>query len=424
MKHLLLTTTTDIEGEAGMPVAVCMHVLRDACHDVRAIRAGTALVQNGFDVSVIDIQHDDARPAEEEVQGMHMKHLCIPDWYTSRRSQLWFFIRAVQVFILSIIRLIQSRADIYHASELTALPACAIVAALRQKPLIYESYELPLPRPETSVGFWRKAAPLLRYFLAFVLPRCASVIATSPLHAQELQHSFHLNEVCLLRNIPPYKGVSKSDRLRQRLGLGPDVRIALYQGYIQLDRGLDKLVHAATFLEQNVVIVLMGDGPQELLAELESLIVSENVSERIKIIPPVPYEELLEWTASADIGLNVLPRDYSLSIQKCLPNKVFEYLMAGLPVLSSQLEAVVEILQSYDVGRIVVSTEPRDIGAAINAMLADQVALAHMSSNALQAVKHDLCWEQERNQLIRLYERILYRSSRRGRNSYEITAQH
>jgi glycosyltransferase involved in cell wall biosynthesis len=393
---------------AKKPIKVCMHVLRDACNDVRAIRAGTTLIQEGFDVSIIDVQHDRSRPSKEDVQGMHMNHLLIPGWYTSRRSQLWFFIIALRTFILSIVRLVQSRADIYHASELTALPACGIVAALRHKPLVYEAYELPIPYPETSVAFWRKSAKFLNHFLAFVLPCCAGVIATSPFHAWEMQKHFHLKEICLLRNIPPYKVVQKSERLRRQLGLNPDIHIALYQGNIQSDRGLDKLVRAAKFLEQNNVIVMMGKGPKEMLSELESLIVNEEVTDRIKILPPVPYEELLAWTASADIGLTVLPPDYSLRIQLCLPNKLFEYLMAGVPVLATQLDAVQEIIQTYDVGRIVPSAEPKDIGAAINAMLADREALARMSRNALEAAERDLRWEKESNELISLYQKILY----------------
>ena len=383
-----------------------MHVLRDACNDVRAIRAGTTLIQEGFDVSMIDVQHDRSRPSKEDVQGMHMTHLLIPGWYASRHSELWFFMIALQTFILSIVRLMQSRADIYHATELTALPACCIVAALRRKPLVYEAYELPIPRPETSVAFWRWSAKLLLRFQALVLPRCAGVIATTPFYAQEMQEYFHLKKVSLLRNIPPYKVVKKNDRLRQYLGLSPDTRIALYQGRLQADRGLDKLVHAAPILEKDSIIVLMGEGDRPTTKLLEELIASEGVADRVKIIPSVPYEELLSWTASADIGLVLYTPDYSLAVKLMLPNKLFEYVMAGLPVLATQLDAVEEIIQTYDVGRIVPSAESKDIGAAINAMLADREALTRMSRNALEAAERDLCWEKESKQLICLYQEI------------------
>jgi glycosyltransferase involved in cell wall biosynthesis len=151
----------------------------------------------------------------------------------------------------------------------------------------------------------------------------------------------------------------------------------------------------------------MGYGVGATPAELEALIVSEGVADRVRILPPVPYTELLDWTASADIGLLVYSPDYSLNVQMCLPNKLFEYLMAGLPVLASPLDAVTEVIRTYDVGQIVHSLTQQDIGAAINSMLADRLALARMRCNALNAAKQDLCWEKESQQLIRLYHDIL-----------------
>jgi glycosyltransferase involved in cell wall biosynthesis len=195
--------------------------------------------------------------------------------------------------------------------------------------------------------------------------------------------------------------------LRGYLGLKPGVRIALYQGYLQHNRGLDGLVRAAPFLEPNTVIVMMGQDTEGMQAELEALIAREGVADRVKILPPVPYAELLDWTASADIGLTIFPPDYSLSIRFTLPNKLFEYLMAGRPVLSSQLDAIAEVIKTYDVGQIVPSLSPSDIGTAINAMLADAAALARMHSNALEVARRELHWENESQKLIQLYQAVL-----------------
>jgi glycosyltransferase involved in cell wall biosynthesis len=171
------------------------------------------------------------------------------------------------------------------------------------------------------------------------------------------------------------------------------------------------LIHAAVFLEQDILIVLMGLGPKKTLSQLEALIVSEGVADRVKILPSVPYEELLNWTASADIGLNILPPDYSASIRMCLPNKLFEYLMAGIPVLTSELGAVVEVIKTYDVGQIVSSLDPEDVGVAITTMLEDRVALARMRQHALDAAQSEFCWEKEKQRLVRLYQDILVKQN-------------
>jgi glycosyltransferase involved in cell wall biosynthesis len=390
---------------AQSAVKVCMHVLRRAHTDYRAMRTATALVTEGFEVFMIDVEAERTVSAEEAIDGVCMKHIIMPSWFTSRRFEPWFFVTAVRTFILSLLWLIRIPADIYHADEVTALPACYIAARLRRKPLIFEAYDL-LPA-ETNIAFWRRLDRLVTRFLAWVVPRCAGVITVSLPIAQEMQQRYHGPEVTVIRSVPTYRAVTKSDRLRQQLGLSPNIRLALYQGGLQPNRGLDRLIRAAPFLASDIVIVLMGKDMGKTQAQLETLIASEGVTDRVKIVPPVPYAELLDWTASADIGLNILPPDYSLSIKWCLPNKLFEYLMAGLPVLTSELDAVVEVIRTYDVGQIVSSLAPADVGAAINTMLADRVALARMRRNALEAAQQDLCWEKESRRLIHLYHDIL-----------------
>ena len=199
---------------------------------------------------------------------------------------------------------------------------------------------------------------LLVVLLAHIVPRCVGVITVSPPIVEELCQRYGIKDVALIRNVPEYKDVQKSDRLREYLGLGPEVRIALYQGYLQPNRGLDRLIRAATFLDPDIMIVMMGKNRKTTQAQLEALIASEGVENCVKIIPPVVYAELLDWTSSADIGLNVASPDYSLNVRYFLPNKLFEYLMAGLPVLSLSLEAMVEVINSYEVGQILPSLEP------------------------------------------------------------------
>jgi glycosyltransferase involved in cell wall biosynthesis len=391
------------------PVKVCMHIVRTARIDVRAMRTAITLVEAGFAISILDIEYERIQPAKENCGGLYMEHILVPGWLTSRSFEPWFFFNAVKIFLLSIPRLLQTRADIYHASEVTALPACYIAAKLRRKPLIYEAYELPLfDIPLSEMGLLRRCFhKLIGMLLAKILPACAGVVTVSPPIAEEIRKRYRLSKVSLVRNILPYRIVRKSDKLRLHLDLPPSVRIVLYQGNIQPGRGLECLVHAAAFLKQDAMIVMMGQCIGTTQSALESLIQQQAVADRVKILPPVAYEELLDWTASADLGLTLYPLGYTLNVNMVLPNKLFEYLMAGLPVLSSPLEPIAEIITSYDVGQVVPSLAPADVAAAINAMLADHHALARMRRNALEAARNELCWERESQQLIKLYKDIL-----------------
>lgn len=393
---------------------VCMHVLRDTANDVRLRRSATALAEAGWQVTVVDVVEKARSMLHPKTSTSHtmsytLQHIIANSDFQNKRFAGRNSLQILPMFICSLIRLLKQRADIYHACEWTALPACSIAAFIRRKPLIFEAYELPL---QDQILLTRQIGRRLLYawmhlWLRYVLPRCAAVITVSPLLVQEMQHTYRLPQVVLIRNIPTYQAITKTHRIREYLHLSEQTRIALYQGNLQLDRGLDRLVLAATYLEPECVLVMMGPNIGTTQVELEQLIAHQQISDHVKIIPAVPYEVLPIWTASADIGLTIIPLDYTKNMRMCLPNKLFEYIQAGLPILSSLLPAVQEILETYNVGKVVPSMEPADIGAAINMLLHDPVELKRMHDNALQAACQDLCWHKESRQLIQLYQQVL-----------------
>ncbi len=379
-----------------------MLLLGPARTDARPMRSASALARTGLDVTIVDIEHDEDRPRREELDGAHLKHLHMRSWFTSTRFKPFFLVKALGMLVMSTGALLRTPADVYHAHDYIALLPVAIVARLRRKPFIFDAHEMPLV--DQAVTRWPRLVAICASLLRRIVSRCAGVIVVSPPIGDEIQRRFGGPPPTLVRNTPAYQPPTGSNRLRERLGLDRSTRIALYQGYLQPDRSLDILVRAARFLATGHVIVLMGRGTAQ--AELEALATREGVTDRLFLLPHVPYQELLSWTSSADLGLCIFRPDYSLSIRWCLPNKLFEYLMAGVPVLSSNLDAAADLLTHYDVGQIVSSLEPEPIGREISRMLADHDALAGMRMRAIAAAR-ELCWERERDHLIGLYEQIL-----------------
>lgn len=398
------------------PARVGMHVRGVVRHDGRVMREATALRAAGYAVTILDFEDDPARPGEEDIDGVHVKHVMKQGWLLPVQGGHRRFFRSLQKFVYTTLQLIRMRSDLYHAHEDNALLACYIAAKWHRKPLIFDAHEFPLAAFEKTR---RRALHLLvtRLFTR-MMRSCAGIITVSSPIAQEICNLYHVPRVSLIRNIPVYSAPPKSDRLRQFLSLGADVRIALYQGNLQEDRGLETLIRAAAFFGEHIKLVFMGKGIGATQGQLETLIEGEGVGERVKILPPVPYAELLEWTASADVGLITYAPERSLNVRMCLPNKLFEYLMAALPVLASPLDAVAELIRSHDVGRVLSSLAPEDVGSAISAMVDDRAALARLSCNARNAVQHELCWEQESQELLRLYDDVV------GiRNEFPIPAQ-
>ncbi len=379
-----------------------MHVRGIVRTDERVLREATALLNAGFSVTIVDVENDQCLPAVENIKGIHVRHIIKPHWLQPTHGLQRIF-QLAEKFVFTMLETLRVSADVYHAHDINALPACYIASVIRCSALVFDAHELPLSGMN-NISAWLYS--LLKMLIRIMLIRCAAVITVSTPIAQEICSRYHVSKVWLVRNMLAYQEAPQSDRLRQHLNLGPEIRIALYQGNLQADRGLDNLVRSAKFLKQDNVIVMMGKAIGETQSELEALIADEKVTDHIKILPPVPYAELLDWTSSANIGLIIYPPHYSLNVQMCLPNKLFEYLMAGLPVLATPLDAVSLLLETYDVGRTVPSLKPMDVAAAINAMLESDADLGHMRQNALSAVQKDLCWEQERQELIHLYQKI------------------
>lgn len=391
--------------EGTTPRRVCMHVLGTARIDARVMREATALTAAGYQVTIVDIEASNNRPREETIAGVRLKHIVMRRRYTPVRFKPWFLVKLARMIAQGTWVVSRTPADAYHAHDENALSACYFAARLRHVPLVFDAHEVPLVAPR--VTRWKRLHALARHRVRRLVRHCAAIITVSPPIVDELRQRYGGVRATLVRNVPAYQPPKRSNRLREYLGLGPDVRIALYQGNLQADRQLDALVHAAKYLAPDAIMVMLGDGPCR--SQLEQLVESEGVQARVRIVPAVPYRDLLDWTASADLGLILFPRGHSPSVRLCLPNKLFEYLMAGLPVLTSRLDAVQQVVAHYGVGAVVETLEPKSVARAINTLLADDAARALMRQHALDAARDALNWECEQRTLLALYARVLGR---------------
>jgi glycosyltransferase involved in cell wall biosynthesis len=203
-------------------------------------------------------------------------------------------------------------------------------------------------------------------------------------------------------NCQTYVESQKTNVLRQELNIAAEDRIAIYPGFFAPARGLEQLIASAPYLDR-VVVVLMGrDG---LDGKLQHLVQEFGVEDRVRFREPVPPDLVPEYVASADIG--VMPTQSTKpSYFYGSGNKLFHYVMAGIPAAVSDQPEKRRIVETYDVGAVFDETDPRNIAETINRLLNDRQRYQQICHNARETAPKELNWEVEERKLIRLYRSL------------------
>jgi glycosyltransferase involved in cell wall biosynthesis len=290
----------------------------------------------------------------------------------------------------------QSPGDIYHAHDLNTLPVAWWAQRRLGGKLVYDSHEL-YTETSTLGHFERKLATAVeRVFIG----ACDIVITVNESIAEELVNRYRIRPPTVIMNCPDMKLASEDSALiRQKLGIASDEPVILYQGGFSPNRGLENLLLALHYVPRGA-LVFMGWGRLE--EQLRSQASQEGWSnQRVFFLPPVPQEELLSWSASADVG--VIPyRAVGLNNYYSLPNKFFEYIAAGLPVAASAFPELTRVIEGHGIGVTFDPEDPKSIAHAIRSILEDDKARERMRGNARKAAML-YNWQREEKKLIEIY---------------------
>jgi glycosyltransferase involved in cell wall biosynthesis len=327
------------------------------------------------------------------------------------RALRWAALRVPNTGVVAAWRPMISRAlslhpDILHANDLNTLPAGAVVARRCGSGLVYDSHELWLHR---NIGSRSRFVDRLAWgrFERSLIGRCDAVISVAAGICEWLARKYGVQRPHLVRNAQPYEALPKRGReIADRIGLTDDAPICLYAGVITSNRGLESLIEAAVHMP-GVHIVIMGYATNpEYEAGLRSQARANGTLDRVvHFLPAVPREDLLVWTASAD--LSVVPtQGVCMSYRFEASNKIFQSLMAGVPLAMSDHEEKRMLVEEWGVGVLFDERDPKAIADSVLRCLADREGMARMREKCLLAAR-TLNWEHEEATLLSIYRGLL-----------------
>jgi glycosyltransferase involved in cell wall biosynthesis len=189
--------------------------------------------------------------------------------------------------------------------------------------------------------------------------------------------------------------------LRSELSISHDCQLILYIGAITFNRGLEQLIQSLEYLPSNYHLVYMGYGNEQFKQRLLDIVEKINVSDRFSFFGPVPSEQIIHYASDADLGVAPIA-NACLSYYYCSPNKLFEYMNAGLPVVASNFPELEKVVIGHGIGVTFDPANPLDIARSIRQVLDDPTSREKMAKNAIEASKL-YNWENESEKLLRIY---------------------
>lgn len=279
-------------------------------------------------------------------------------------------------------------ADVYWTNDFDVLAAGVLCAGF-SRILIHDSHEL---FPDTFVGYRVYPAPVLawiRLLESLLIKRADRIITVNPFLAQIMSARYHVQMPTVILNVP--SAIVEDDPPERA------TKVVLYQGIYHYHRGLENLIRACEFLHENVKLVLRGYGPNE--DDLRRIAANYPNCE---FQDPVPMTELVSAAReTGDVGV-VAYMPVSVSVRHCSPNKLFEYIAAGLPVVGSNLPFLKLIIEGNQIGNVFDPNDPQSIADAINATLAD---LPRFRRN-VNRIQKQYSWQEEQKKLVALVKEI------------------
>lgn len=306
------------------------------------------------------------------------------------------------------VRSMESTVSVCHAHDLNTLFLGYWVARKHGAKLVYDSHELALDRNRLRPYSWIENV-FLTQLEGRLGRRADAVITVNQSIAEDMFQRHGLRAVPdVVMNTPPLQSLAIRDTdkklaIRQTLNIPDHLYVLLYSGSITFNRGIERVIESLEYLT-DCHLVLMGYGKDTYKDSLQALAVEKQVSDRFSFFGPVPSEDVPAYAMGADLGVAPI-ENVCLSYYYCSPNKLFEYVAAGLPAVASDFPEMRRVVMDHGIGSVFEPSDPKDIARAVREVLDHPEKREQMRQNTTSAASA-YNWENESRKLIDLYRRI------------------
>lgn len=288
-------------------------------------------------------------------------------------------------------------AELYIANDWPMLPIAAELARGVGAVYVYDSHELATAEYADSRKWRLVNLPYVRAVESRYIVGAAATLAVSQGIAEALQRLYGLAEQpVVIRNLPSFRDVARHPVDPQRISV-------LYHGVVTPGRGLEALVGSVSTWRPEFRLTIRGPASPDYGAHLRRLAAAGGSDGRIEFAPAVAPDKLVDEAAKADIGVHSLPGD-TANATLALPNKFFEYVMAGLALCIADLPEMAALVRRFDLGRLIKASEAEAIAASINGFEFPEIE--KYRANALRAAR-ELNWQEESRHLVEICERAV-----------------
>ena len=367
--------------------------------DSRVEKQAISLAKAGYVLTVIGLWKKGLLPNEIR-EGVKIQRIKINSAFL--KGSIGRLINFVE-FTCKVSLLIK-RKNVVHCHDFHPLPAVILSKlVLRSKfYVIYDAHEYE----SEKLGLGKKSKLTIKILEKISSHFVDGFITVSGPILKTYENLFFKTPKALVLNCPPTWNKVSSNLLREKFGLSGKSLIVLYQGGLMPGRAIEKIAKAFQIIdEKNLDLVYMGYPVLTKASRNTFSMILKNTQEfeNIHYHEAVGSDRLYEFTGSANIGVCLI-EDLCLSYKYSLPNKFFEYAMAGLPILVSDLPEMRKLVEEYDCGVVCESITPEGIVAGLRKLLSRD--LSKLGKNARQMAE-DHSWEVQEKKLFNLYERVL-----------------